>query len=111
MGIIFWTKINRLADSLHDTIYTEVQYDPDSKQITNFVVIQLVVYQEVTHEVKKHDCAHGKYHVHHYYEGPHAKVIETNEPITAELFWQAKKDTSRIGKIIAKGTSENILIR
>ncbi|MEK6902431.1 MAG: hypothetical protein AABX02_02480, partial [archaeon] len=40
----------------------------------------------------KHDCAHGKYHVHRYYEGPHAKVVESNEPISHELYQLAKRD-------------------
>ena len=92
MSIVLWKKINRLPDSLYDHIFTEIHYEQDTKQITNFVVIQLLEHEEVTHEVKKHDCAHQKYHIHNYYEGPHTKVINTTEPVTAELYWRAKKD-------------------
>lgn len=92
MDIVYWKKLNRLPGALYDHIYTEVQYDSHSKKIVNFTVIQLIEYAEQTYEVKKHDCAHGKYHVHHYFEGPRVKATETTEPITSALYWQAKRD-------------------
>ncbi|MFH0970289.1 MAG: hypothetical protein V1776_02395 [Candidatus Diapherotrites archaeon] len=92
MVFVWWRKMKQLSDSPHDHIYTEVQYDRDVKKIVNFVVIQLFEYDGVVYEVKKHDTAHGKYHIHCYYERFHSAVIETDEPITAGLFHLAKKD-------------------
>ncbi len=92
MDFVWWKKIKLLPGATDDTIYTEIQYDQESKQIVNFVVIQLYEHNRVVYEIKKHDCAHGKYHVHHYYEGIHSKVIETTEPVAPELFRNARKD-------------------
>ncbi len=92
MGFVWHQKTKLLPRATDDHIFTEVQLDTETKQVIKFVVIQWYDFEGVVYEVKKHDCAHGKYHVHNYYEGPHAKVIDSDEPITPDLVRRCRKD-------------------
>ncbi len=60
--------------------------------MVSFVVLPLYAVNGIRHEIIKHDCAHGKYHIHRYYEGPHVKVVESSERISDKLYWSAKRD-------------------
>lgn len=92
MEFFWYRKTELLSGAVYDFIRTEIQLEKSTKKLESFVVMQQLDVSGVMHEVVKHDCAHGKYHVHRYYEGPHAKVIATTEPITNDLYWRAKRD-------------------
>ncbi len=92
LKFVVYKKTLPLPGTTHDFMYREHQLTDDDRQIVGFVVIQLLDWDGTTHEVVKHDCAHGKYHVHRYYEGPHSKVIALDDPISNELFLAAKRD-------------------
>ncbi|MBI4043713.1 MAG: hypothetical protein HY393_02825 [Candidatus Diapherotrites archaeon] len=93
MPFVWYEKTRSLPYSNSDYIYTEIQLETETKKVIYFTVIQLWKDEKGgIHEIKKHDCAHEKYHVHHYYEGSHSKTRVSNEPITMDLFWQAKRD-------------------
>jgi hypothetical protein len=92
MDRIRYTKRTSLNLEETDFLYTEIILDSNSKKIFQFVVLQTYEPNEISIQIKKHDCAHGRYHIHHYYLGVHSKTEETTEPVTNELFYLAKRD-------------------
>lgn len=99
MKFVYHRKNKLLPNTTHDWIRTEVQLTPDRKTIVGFVVLQVYEIEDTMHEIVKHDCAHGKYHVHRYYEGPHAKVVMSEEPISDSLYQLAKRNILENGLI------------
>lgn len=92
MDFVWHQKTKLLPGAIFDYIFTEIQLDIHTKQVTKFVVIQWYEHEGVIHEIKKHDCAHGKYHMHNYYEGTHTKEIDSDEPITPDLVRRCRQD-------------------
>lgn len=96
MEFVFHQKMKLLSGTTHDWIYTEAQLTSDKRMIS-FVVLLLFEEADTMHEIVKHDCAHGKYHVHRYYLGPHAKIEVSEEPISNELYQRVKLDVMENG--------------
>lgn len=92
MNRIEYKKRTPLNAEETDFVYTEIILNAETKRLIGFVVLQTYEAAETSFQIKKHDCAHEKYHIHHYYLGMHAKTEESNESITTELFWRAKRD-------------------
>jgi hypothetical protein len=92
MKLVKYTRRITLSEEETDFFYSEVLMEKRTKKIVDFSVVQTYQPQETAFIVKKHDCSHGNYHIHHFYRGKGAIIEETNEPITVTLFNQAMQD-------------------
>ncbi len=92
MELAKYTRRVTLSDEETDFYYSEILTEKKTKKVVNFSVVQTYQPYETELVVKKHDCSHGNYHIHHFYRGKVAIIEETDEPITIQLFEQAKQD-------------------
>ncbi|MFH0970574.1 MAG: hypothetical protein V1776_03890 [Candidatus Diapherotrites archaeon] len=92
MELVKYTRRITLSEEEADFFYSEILLEKKTKKVVNFSVIQTYQPHETEFLVKKHDCSHGNYHIHHFYRGKGTIIEETNEPLTNELFDQAKQD-------------------
>lgn len=92
MELVKYTRRITLSEEEIDFSYSEILMEKKTKKVLNFAAVQTYQPQETEFLVKKHDCSHGNYHIHHFYRGKEPIIEETDEPITIELFEQAKLD-------------------
>jgi len=68
MNIVNYYGQKNLCKSKTDLLISNIDYDADSKEIISLCIIQVFVHGEHMLEVIKYDSAHGRCHVHKYYE-------------------------------------------
>ena len=88
------TKTKRLDNTFNNYIYSEADFDIETKKIYNFCVIQFYKTNNKNIEIIKIDTSHGKPHMHKYYISKDlVETINTNS--LQEAFNYAKADIQK----------------
>ena len=97
--IIEFSKEYYLNTDEKNILKTEILYDPSTKKIVNFTIIQFYIDDtRKKHIIVLHDFSHGCYNVHRYYLGHAMREEKRNTLLSMGLVHQIKKEVKATWK-------------
>ena len=92
MNIVHYEKKKPFGNSTEDFLVTTLDFVEETKKIHAFSVLLVSYYGENVYEIIKYDTAHGYCHVHRFYKILNHEGERIDRGISAETFYQCRKD-------------------